>query len=59
MFKTVGLVARYDKKAALKLAEELAENLAKKGLKVYLEDTLAGKVHCAPCRVRFSCKNAD
>ncbi len=44
MFKTVGLVARYDKKAALKLAEELAENLAKKGLKVYLEDTLAGKV---------------
>ncbi len=44
MFKTVGLVARYDKKAALKLAEELAEHLAKKGLKVYLEDTLAGKV---------------
>ncbi len=44
MFKTVGLVARYDKKAALKLTEELAEHLAKKGLKVYLEDTLAGKV---------------
>ena len=44
MFKTVGLVARYDKKAALKLAEELAEHLAKKGLKVYLEDTLAAKV---------------
>ena len=40
----MGLVARYDKKAALKLAEELAEHLAKKGLKVYLEDTLAGKV---------------
>jgi NAD+ kinase len=44
VFKTVGLVARYDKKAALKLAEELAEHLAKKGLKVYLEDTLVGKV---------------
>ena len=44
MFKTVCLVARYDKKAALKLAEELAEHLAKKGVKVYLEDTLAGKV---------------
>jgi NAD+ kinase len=40
----VGLVARYDKKAALKLTQELAERLAKKGLKVYLEDTLAGKV---------------
>lgn len=45
VFKTVGLVARYDKKAALKLIEELAEHLAKKGLKVYLEDTLAGKVN--------------
>jgi NAD+ kinase len=44
VFKTVGLVARYDKKAALKLAEELVEHLAKKGLKVYLEDTLVGKV---------------
>jgi NAD+ kinase len=44
LFKTVGLVARYDRKAALKLAEELAEHLTKKGLKVYLEDTLAGKV---------------
>ncbi len=50
MFKTVGLVARYDKKAALKLAEELAEHLAKKGLKVYLEDTLAGKV-AAQCEM--------
>ena len=47
MFKTVGLVARYDKKAALKLTEELAEHLAKKGLKVYLEDTLAGKVNAS------------
>ena len=44
MFKSVGLVARYDKKPALKLTEELAEYLTKKGLKVYIEDTLAGKV---------------
>jgi NAD+ kinase len=44
VFKSVGLVARYDKKPALKLTEELAEYLAEKGLKVYIEDTLAGKV---------------
>ena len=44
MFKTVGLVARYDKKAALKVAGELAEHLSQRGLKVYLEDTLEGKV---------------
>lgn len=44
MFKSVGLIARYDKKPALKLAEELSEYLAGKGLKVYVEDTLAGKI---------------
>ena len=44
VFKSVGLVARYDKKQALKLAEELAEHLAKKGLKVYIENTLSGKI---------------
>ena len=46
MFKTVGLVARYDKKPALKLAEELADYLTKKGLKVYVEDSLAEKLAC-------------
>ncbi len=40
----MGLVARYDKKSALKLTEELAEYLKNKGLKVYIEDTLADKV---------------
>jgi NAD+ kinase len=59
MFKTVGLVARYDKKAALKLAEELAEHLAKKGLKVYLEDTLAGKVSAQGETVSLSKMQAD
>ncbi len=45
MFKSVGIVARYDKKQALKLAEELAEYLKNKGLEVYIEDTLAGKLN--------------
>jgi NAD+ kinase len=45
VFKSVGLVARYDKKPAIKLAEELAEYLKTKGLKVYIEDTLAGKIN--------------
>ncbi len=44
MFKSAGIVARYDKKQALKLAEELAEYLKNKGLKVYIEDTLAEKI---------------
>jgi NAD+ kinase len=44
LFKNVGLVARYDKKQALTLAEELSEHLAKKGLEVFLEETLNGKV---------------
>jgi NAD+ kinase len=43
--KSVGLVARYDRKQALKLVEELAEYLRSKDLEVYVEDTLAGKVN--------------
>ena len=46
MFKSVGLVARFDQKQALKLAEELAEFLAEKGLDVSVEDSLEGKVAC-------------
>jgi NAD+ kinase len=38
------LVARFDKKRAIKLAEDLAEHLRTKGLKVYIEDTLAGRM---------------
>lgn len=45
MFKTVGLVARFDKRTAIKLAEKLAEHLKEKGLKVYVEDTLAEKTN--------------
>ncbi|MCW4018470.1 MAG: NAD(+)/NADH kinase [Candidatus Bathyarchaeota archaeon] len=44
MFKSVGIVARYDKKQALTLAEDLAKYLSEKGLEVCLEDTLRGKV---------------
>jgi NAD+ kinase len=44
MYKTVGLVARYDQKAALKLTEKLADYLAKKGLKVYVENSLNDKL---------------
>lgn len=45
VFRSVGIVARYDKKQALQLAEELAEYLKSKNVQVYIEDTLAGKVN--------------
>lgn len=44
MFKSVGIIARYDKKAALNLTEELADYLKGKGLEVYVEDTLSSKI---------------
>lgn len=44
LLKSVGLVARYDKKNAIKLVEELTEHLRNKGLEVYIEDTLKGKI---------------
>ncbi|MEM3051288.1 MAG: NAD(+)/NADH kinase [Candidatus Bathyarchaeia archaeon] len=44
MFKSAGLVARYDKRSAIKLAAELSEYLANKGLDVYVEETLKGKI---------------
>jgi NAD+ kinase len=45
VFKSAGIVARYDKKQALKLAEELGKYLKNKGLEVYMEDTLTGKLN--------------
>ena len=59
MFKTVGLVARYDQKQALRLAEELAEYLNKKGLDVYIEDTLSGIVGCEDPFVPLSKMETD
>ena len=44
MFKSVGIIARYDKRNAIKLAEDIAEYMNKKGLEVYFEQTLKGKV---------------
>ena len=44
VFKSVGLIARFDKKKAVKLAEDLAKHLRAKGLEVFVEDTLAEKI---------------
>ncbi|MEM3700414.1 MAG: NAD(+)/NADH kinase [Candidatus Bathyarchaeia archaeon] len=44
MFRSVGLVARFDKIKAIKLAEDLAKYLRGKGLEVYIEDTLVKKM---------------
>jgi len=44
VFKSVGLVARFDKRKAIKLAEDLTEYLRAKGLEAYVEDTLAEKM---------------
>jgi NAD+ kinase len=44
VFKSVGLIARYDNKQALKLAEDLSEYLRSKELNVYVEETLRGKI---------------
>ena len=45
MFRKVGLVARFDQKRAIRLAEDLAKYLTKKGLEVFVEDTLANKIN--------------
>jgi NAD+ kinase len=44
LFKSVGLVARYDKKKAIRLALDLANYLRAEGLDVYFENTLADKI---------------
>lgn len=59
VFKNVGLVARYDKKQALELVDELAEYLKSKGLQVYIEDTLAGKVNTQKKMVPLTKMKAD
>jgi NAD+ kinase len=59
VYKNVGIVARYDKKPALKLTEDLAEYLKSKGLKVYIEDTLKGKVSDNRNFVPLSKMNTD
>jgi NAD+ kinase len=59
VFRSVGLVARYDKKQALQLTEELAEYLKSKNLQVYIEDTLAGKVNTKEKMVPLSKMKTD
>jgi NAD+ kinase len=44
VFKSVGFVVRYDRRKALRLADDLAKHLMAKGVTVYIEDTLAGKM---------------
>jgi NAD+ kinase len=44
LFKSVGLVGRFDKRSAIKLAQDLAKHLRAKGLEVFVEDTLAKKM---------------
>lgn len=44
LLKSASLVARFDKKEAIKLVEDLARYLRAKGLGVYVEDTLAQKM---------------
>ena len=52
-------MARYDKKPALKLTEDLAEYLNSKGVKVFVEDTLNGKVTIHGDFVPLSKMNTD
>ena len=44
MFKTAGIIARYDKKQAIILAEKISKYLEKKGLEVFIEDSLSEKM---------------
>ena len=44
MFKSAGLVARFDKREAIELAEDLDNYLKTQGLEVYVENTLAKKM---------------
>jgi NAD+ kinase len=50
---------RYDKERALRLADDLAEHLQEKGLKVYVEDTLAGKMRFEGMTVPIEKMNVD
>lgn len=59
LFKSVGIIARYDKKEALSLAAELSDYLSKRGLEVFLENTLEGKVKTAGKLVQLKDMKTD
>ncbi|MDR2204117.1 MAG: NAD(+)/NADH kinase [Nitrososphaerota archaeon] len=44
MFKSAGIVARYDRENALQLTKELVSHLNDRGINVFIEDTLADKI---------------
>ncbi|MBS7632350.1 NAD(+)/NADH kinase [Candidatus Bathyarchaeota archaeon] len=45
LFQSAGIVARFDKKESLKLAKELVDHLYKKGVEVFVEETLPSELH--------------
>jgi NAD+ kinase len=59
LFRSVGLVARFDKKACVKLARELEEYLCEKGLEVFVEDTLAERMPAINKSVPLERLNTD
>lgn len=59
MFKSVGLVARFDRRRCVKLAQELDSYLSRKGLKVYIEDTLAERMTTDANSVSLERLNTD
>jgi NAD+ kinase len=59
VFKSVGLVARYDKKQALGLAKELVKYLKSQSLEVCVEDTIAKKVDASVKTVQLKKMKTD
>jgi NAD+ kinase len=59
LFKSVGLVARFDRKKAIRLAEDLAKHLRARGLEVYAEETLVKKTGIRETSVALERMKAD
>ncbi len=59
VFKSVGLVARYDKKQAFELVKEIGEHLRNRGLEIYIEDSIAEKVKVPAKRVSLKNMKTD
>lgn len=59
LFKSVGMVARFDRRNAIRLTEDLAKHLRAKGLEVYVEDTLAKKTRLKEKTIPLEHMNTD
>lgn len=59
MFKSVGLVARFDRKKAVRLVEDLAKHLKARGLEVFAEETLVKKTGIEEVSVPLECMKTD